>query len=376
MAVNAHIIGKDKKQADIIEKDGKRGIYVVSNDLKNLKNRSSFFVNPSYGSNMNRDFSIVQTAENVHNGNDNTYWTATIITGQPSDFNFSSITQAHTGTQSINCVPSEAGDSFQLEDEAVLHSGGDYNRFIGWVYVDGNWVNRNSNVYIILYNTNLGLQVSSETVNLDNYVDGSNVGEWQRFNIPMTDFGNISDDFNAIRFTIGTSISVPDFYLDDLVLEDLGANNNIFSIKPPVGKWWYVDGIAIAIVSSYNSSLTDSSVPNIPYNGLLGVPLLNGIQYQRVENGETQFTFSINNLIDIVNQYNGVITNSGYDGNYTWIKVDIGFKYPFLLKSETEDHVSFTLSDDLSGLQYFRTVASIGEENRNLNIDGYEVGDQ
>lgn len=375
MSINSHILGKDNKHVDSIEKDGYRGLYVVSNDLKKFKNRSVFFTNPTYGSSMNNDFSVVEATEYIHNGNDNTYWTATVVEGQPSSFNFSSTNQSHTGTQSIQCTKSTAGNSFQLEDETELHSSGDYDRFVGWIYVDGNWTNRETAVYINLYNTNLDLQVSSNEINLDNYINGSEVGDWQRFNIPVSDFGTLSNDYNAMRFIIGSTGTNPDFYLDDMELNDLGESTNNFSIHPPLGYWWNVDGFGMIIVSSYNSILADSSIPNIPYNGLLGTPLLNGIQYQRQEDGETEFAFTMNHLVEILNQYDAYISSSGYDGNYTWIKIDMNFKQPFLLKSEYEDFISFTLSDDLSALQYFRVVASIQEEKREIGKDVYDTGE-
>jgi hypothetical protein len=58
-------------------------------------------------------------------------------------------------------------------------------------------------------------------------------------------------------------------------------------------------------------------MPNIPYNGLLGTEMTNGITYQRKEEGEVQFSINVNHLIDILNHFNTSITSQGYDGNYT-----------------------------------------------------------
>lgn len=371
MSINSYIIGKSGQHVDTVESDGYRGLCVISNDLKKFKNRSVFFTNPTYGSNMNNDFSAVVSSENLHNGNDNTYWTATSIKGK---FNFSSTDRSHNGTQSIDCTEAKLGDSFQLEDEAELHSSGDYDRFIGWIYVESGWVNRDTAVYVTLYNTNLGVQVSENEVNLDNYVNGSNTGTWQRFNIPHNEFGTLSDNYNAMRIAFSTSGSEPDFYLDDLVMEDLGGTINRFKIQPPNGTWWHVNGFGLVIVSNYSSTLADSSMPNIPYNGLLGVPILNGIQYQRQEDGESEFAFTMNHLVEILNQYDAYISSSGSDGSYTWIKIDMNFKEPFVLKSELEDFISFDFSDDLTDFQYFKAVASISEEKRESNYNVYDTG--
>jgi len=50
--------------------------------------------------------------------------------------------------------------------------------------------------------------------------------------------------------------------------------------------------------------------------------------------------------------------------------VDVTFRYPFILKSEYNDYISFNVSDNLSGLNYFRAVADIREEARDTN--GYD----
>ena len=123
-------------------------------------------------------------------------------------------------------------------------------------------------------------------------------------------------------------------------------------------------GLGIVIVAPYNSTLTDGTIPKIPYEGFLGVSLTNGITYQRQEEGEIIFSIIISDLIDVINQYNSQITNYGYDGTNTWLKIDTTFRTPFILKPEFGDYLSLNASDDLSGLTLMRAVVAIKEEKR------------
>ena len=365
MSINSFIQDGDSNiKANVENKEGINRLHVLTEPYKDFKNRSVFFTNPTYGSNMNQDFSSVASTENVHDGNDNTYWTGTIIVGQPSDFNFSSTDQAHTGNQSISCVNSDDGDQFQLANDTLIDSGL-YDRFVGWVYVTGEWTDPDDGLEIIFWNTNTGTQVSENSVDLDNYIDGTNTGVWQKFSIPFRNFGVFSDDYDAIRFKVlANGGTPPNFYLDDLALEEIAGDPAIFSVEPEYGTWWHVQGMGIAFAAPYNATLADATMPNIPYKGILGVSLTSGITYQRTRDGEIQFAFIVNDLIDILNQYNTAISSYGHDGTDTFIKLDLHFREPFTLKSEYEDYISFNIVDDLSGLSYFRVVADVKEEFR------------
>lgn len=348
-------------RSNVIKKDGVNSVPVVTQPYKIHLNKSVFFTSPDYGVDMAQDFSQVDSTENIHNGNDDTYWTASITIGSPSDFDFSSTDYAHTGTQSIDCTPAESGDEFQVLNDVLL-SDIDYDRLRGWLYITNNW-NSEAGVDIYLYNTNTGTQSSSNIIDLSNYINTSELNQWQKFNIPISSFGIVSD-YNAIRFTIRGDDVAPEFYLDDMALESLLSDPAQFSISPSLGKWWYINGIGITIVSDYDSTLTDASMPKIPYNGLLGVSLVNGINYQRQEEGKIIFSIVIKNMIDVISQYNSEITSYGYDGTYTWVKIDTKFETPIILKSEFEDFISLQISDDLSGLEMLRMVAGISEEKR------------
>lgn len=364
MAIDSHIKDAEGKNiANVISREGLNCLSVINQDYKRYLNKSVYLQSKIYGINMNQDFSAVESTENVHDGNDNTYWTATITTGQPSDFDFSSTDYAHTGTQSISCVEAEGGDEFQLENDTIILAG-DYNRFVGWVYVVSDWNGSGDGLEIYLYNTNDNSQ-ASDVVDLSNYINQQNINTWQKFNIPISDLGIVSE-YNAIRCRMLAEGNPPNFYLDDLALESLTDDPAIFRVEPTRGRWWYVTGLGIIIVSSYDSTMADASMPNIPYNGLLGTSIVNGILYQRQEEGEIIFSFIIKDLIDIMNQHHTRISSYGYDGNYTWVKIDTDFETPFILKPEFGDYFSVNISDDLSNLKVLRMVTAVREEKRTV----------
>lgn len=353
---------QNNRSSEVGIKDGINSLNVLTNPLKTYINQSVFFTNSKTSNSLNQNFTTLLSTEHVHNGNDDNYWEGTTIVGSSNAFIFSSSSRSNTGSKSIE-VTNNANDNdmFQLSNNEIIDDD-KYGRLVGWVYIKQDW-SSDDIVDIFFYNTNTG-ETCSDEVNLTNYINQNNIEEWQRFNISSNDFG-ISSDYDALRWRIRSSSSTPVFYLDDIDLEEIEDVGSLFTIKPQIGTWWNITGLGITIASSYDSTLTDGTLPNIPYNGLLGTSLNNGLNYRRQENGENLFSFVMYDLLDILNQYSSRITSQGYDGNITWIKIDIDIDPPYLLKSEYEDFISITVNDDLSELEYFKIVASIKEEKRN-----------
>lgn len=365
MSLNSYIQDPlSGEKANVLKKDGYYGLYVFTDTFKDFVDRTVFFSNPNFGINVNRNFSVVNNTENVHNGGDNIYWTPSIIVGSPVDFDFNSTTVVHTGAQSIDCTAAETGDQFQLLNDTLI-SDGDFDQLVGWLYISSSWDIDDAGLKISLYNSNTGLVVSDVIVELKNYVTSGNTGVWQRFVIPISKFGNLSNQYDAIRLTVSGVTTPPQFYLDDIQLLDVGGSDTgIYKIEPTKGTWWYVNGLGIIAAVPYSPVLADSTMPKIPYDGLLGVPLTNGITYSRREFGENIFSFVFNNLIEVLNVYDAQITNWGSDGTNTWIKIDIHFRNPLLFKSEFEDNITFQFNDDLSDFLTLRISANIKEEKR------------
>ena len=58
------------------------------------------------------------------------------------------------------------------------------------------------------------------------------------------------------------------------------------------------------------------------------------------------------------------ITATGSDGTNTWVTFKAVHMEPIILKSEEDDELSFTISDDISGLLRFRISAGCKVETR------------
>ena len=59
-----------------------------------------------------------------------------------------------------------------------------------------------------------------------------------------------------------------------------------------------------------------------------------------------------------------IVTGNGGDGTNTWVSVHIEFTEKVILKHETRDKLTLTISEDLSGLLDFKVSASVKVEDR------------
>lgn len=349
---------RNDKSVNLNTENNVTGLVVDTRPYNYFLNKVLYFSNNVYGNELAQDARPSGNTINVFNGLDNVYWTASTIVGNPSKFDFDSTIQFHTGTRSIRCTANN-NDTFQLLNNTSLNSY-DLSSFEGWIYIASAWTPNIDGLRVYLYNTTLGIVVSENDVNLANYINIGQTNSWQKFTIPITDFGsNVS--FNAMRFTIlenGTS----DFYLDDFVFLEAGDINPIvYEVKPNVQTWLHVEKFTFTYADEYGTNLHN----DIPYNGFFGINRLeNGIVYQRVQENNVNLTLDIHEHIDLM--HFGVVTHQhyGFDGTNSWVTVIAEAVAPLILKSEFEDKLRFIVSDNLSGLKTFKISVSCREENR------------
>lgn len=327
------------------------------------------FLNPTYGEEMAQSAGPSGSPTPVHNGGDDVLWTASVIATIDPDFDFESTDYAHTGTQSIDCTDAEVNDIFQLQDPSGSHSLSQFDSLTGWVYITGNWTPGSDGCGLYLWDTTTGLQSSPNTVNIDNYINAAILNTWQQFVIPVEDFG-VSNTFNAVRGIIIREDGFwPDFYLDDIQFETTdGVGTLKYTVKPDPGTWLYVHRFNIFMADAYDSTITNGTMPGIPYDALLGVPALDsGIVYQRIQDDEIQASSSIKQFSDILTtSSNPEINGYGYDGTNTWVSISILFTEEVVLKYELRDEMRLTISENLSGLLTFKVNAGCREEEREL----------
>ena len=100
------------KSACVIGREEYAGLVVYTDDLLLKKSQKVPFLNDDYGSSLNQNASAGGTPENVHDGEDNTYWTFSDIVGSSSDNN--STEQASAGAQSLKWDNMSIGDIIQV----------------------------------------------------------------------------------------------------------------------------------------------------------------------------------------------------------------------------------------------------------------------
>ena len=367
MPVKTLLKGPDGLVADIVNEDENNALVVATRDLKTYEQAPKFMADSAGSVDMNIDASAGGTPVPIHDGTDHTYWTASAVAGT---WVFNSTAQAHTGTKSIDGTAT-GKDSIALFDKGSNLDLSGYVSITGWIYLT-NWpVAGTKHIQIYGWDTNTGTMVGT-SVNIDNYVSTSVIGSWQKFTMSLTDMGLSAQTIDSIRIQIAATATSPDFYLDDIQIEETGAPVE-YTIKPTANTWLHVYKWNVFIVDEYDGTLDTGSanitptMPKIPYLGFLGVSTLpSGINFRKYVNDELVQSVTFRDVADFLSFPSGRIMDSGDDGTNVWIKIELELAVPSVSKAENNDYLSIVISDDLSGLKVLRIGTVSSSENRDL----------
>jgi len=367
MTINNYITDPSTKlKAEVIENGDQKGLVVATHPYKTYENALKFFFNDNYGVDMNINTAPVGTPELVHNGIDSVLWTASdIVAGDKTTFN--STDRAYDGTRSVKCDNTDDDGVYQFAKGGPLDCTL-YSAITMFVNVDKDW-KAGDIVSLYGWNTTTGLQVGV-AVDLKTYFDYLGYDEWHKITIPLSDMGDLSGStiLDALRIRqVASEGKAPKYYLDNIQFEPASLTGvpTEYELKPDKGTWLHVQSMHVTIADAYTGTLADSSMPNIPYDSILGVPKLSsGIRYVKRVNGEIPTSFSIRQFLDLMSFGNATISGQGSDGTNTWVSISMEFTTPILLKSENEDRLSLTVNDDLSGLLHLRVSCSTKIEYR------------
>jgi hypothetical protein len=159
------------------------------------------------------------SAEDVHDGLDHTYWTASNIVD--TSFEFNSIVRNHTpgGSQSIYYSLVGNGDVCQFRRPEGMLDLSQYSSLSGWIYVTSWGGGDNLQFY--------GWDVGSDTivgnsVNLSAYINTGTLNAWQEFIIPLTDMALDGESIDGIRIQ---AVNNPNGSLDDIELVSAGGDS-------------------------------------------------------------------------------------------------------------------------------------------------------
>ena len=349
------------RQAAVVDTEEKNALVVATRPLKSYATKIKFFTNPDYGYNMNVTLGFAGTPDKIHNGIDNSYWTASAISGT---WTFNSTDQAHAGTKSIDATATVNNDIAQIAKGSSIDLSG-YVAITGWIYLSLWDDTGQKKIEVYGWDTGTSAMVGI-AINLKDYIDIGALNSWQKFTIPLPDMNLAAKSIDAIRIeTIDTGIGVaPNYYLDDMQIEETTAPEE-FNIKPDANTWLHVNNLNIFLVDACASTLANATMPYLSYNKLLNMTsLTNGILYQGRLGGKIRFALPVRNIGDILMLPGSRIESCGSDGTNTFLKMFLDLKYPIILQAEHDDKLSFMISDDLSGLIKIVISANCREEAR------------
>jgi len=313
-------------------------------------------VSDEYGSNMNINPGATGTPEEIHNGTDDVLWTATdIIGGGKTTFNSADRNHTDGGNKSIKVDNSPIGDVFQIAKGSDVNLN-NYVSLTMWINVDKDWKGRDS-VELYGWDTGTNSQLG-DTVGLQDYFEYSNFDTWHKLTIPLNDMVlNTETNLDAIRIRQATKEGkAPKYYIDDIQFEESGTPVKYY-LKAEKGTWLHVEEFTISVADAYTGTVSEGTMPSIPYDKFLGETLVSGITYKREQDGKTKFSQTILNTIGFMQLAGTEISGSGSDGTNTWFTMRVTHTEPIVLKPENDDSLRFTISEDLSGLLHFRISA-------------------
>lgn len=363
MSINTKIVdgGGTRKTAEVAESiDNGRGLKVFTYDGITKTNSARTSTNNIYGIEMNIGGTITGTPDNVHNGTDNTYWTGSILSGAPGEFIFNSTDQAQSGTRSINATGSDNNDQaiFTISSTIDLSN---YTSVSGGIHIIS-WPTSGTDKNVRFYFRNGGTAVGTE-VSLSSYINIGIFNTWQNFKIPLSAFSlgsTIVDELVMRTVDIGGG-APPDYYIDELKINDNSSSAEIsYSIAPSLGEVWEVNNLGFVFADQFAGTLSNGTMPAIPYDSILGVPALsNGVLLRRIQNEEVLFSSVMKDTLEFIGGASETSFISGSDGTNTWMKITRIFPGTFLLIGDLNDRLEIVIQDDLRGLLRMRTTSGI-----------------
>ncbi|KKM87176.1 hypothetical protein LCGC14_1271640, partial [marine sediment metagenome] len=366
MSLKTRIIGRKRGiQADVDSTKGEQyGVVVATRPLKTFDNKILFFANDTFGTDLNQNAGIGDSAGLIEivyaeNAGIATEWDTSAITGG-ARWDFASADQSFAGSVSIDGTSTINDNVMQLADASLFDLDG-FSGLTIFIYITGWSNNGTKDITISGWNTSTSFIVGN-SVNIGDFADTGSLNTWQEIFIPLSSMGLVSQSIDALRFTVIDTGGgpAPNFFLDNIQFESqLGGDNagpTEFVVQPDLGTWLHITNLHIIMVDIYDSTVANGTMLSLPYDGFLGLgELQRGVQYQIINNGEIKFHAVIRKMFDFMQLPSAEITGQGSDGTNSWFTAKITFSTPLVLKSENLDKLSLTINDDLSLLLEFRT---------------------
>jgi len=346
MSLKAHISDPATGiEAQIVDGVDENALVVATRPLKDFENSLRFFTNSEFGA-----------------GTDSALWTASDIVGGGKT-TFNSTDQNHTalGAKSVKVDNAPIDDVFQFLKGSDLDCSG-YVSLSLWIYIDKDWKAGDS-ISIYGFDTGTGLVVG-DAVLLENYLDYNTQDVWQKIVIPLLDFGDLAGytTLDALRVKqVAIEGKAPKYYLDDIQFEQTGTPVT-FELAADKETWLHVESFTFSLADAMAGTLVNGTMPYLAYDKILGETLVAGITYKRTQNEVVRYAVNVKSLLDLLQLAGSEVSASGSDGTNTWVTIIIKHIAPLILKNG--DVLSFTVSENLTGLLHFRISAGCKIERR------------
>jgi hypothetical protein len=347
MAINSQITDGEGtgKQARVSAKDvagkARNALNVFTHPLEDRVVGFDFATNPSFGNELAQNAAFGGTPVGVHDGTDSVLWTFSQIAG--TKVTEDSTDQAQAGTKSVKVNKPNLNDIWQFDRGSDLTISS-YTGITMFIYIDSDWSTLDS-VSMYAWDTGTATQVGDK-VFLEDVLDLNTVGSWQSIAILFTSMGISTGTFDALRFEYeAKSGQSPTFYMDEIQVEETSGALT-YTIAPLPNQILNVENLGMTIADG----LTGNYPNNISYDKFLNeTALTNGIVVTAVQDGVISFAITVRRIFDLV-QSGSIDVTGGSDGTNTFVKYAALFRAPIILDSRTDDKISVTISDDLSGL--------------------------
>jgi len=206
------------------------------------------------------------------------------------------------------------------------------------------------------FDTGSGTEVG-DRVSLQNYFDETDTDTWLSATIPFGDMGLGTTDFDAIRMQMTTTDgkNSPTFYIDNFQAEETG-DPAIFSYSPSGNQVQYLVGMKILVA--------DQVTQTSEYNKILGLnELSGGVNFSIQSQGQIGIQQSFRKLIDMLNfPTSNLYQEAGNPTSFFTVYYDLR-DFDIALNPLESDYIRAVLTEDLSGLEYFRVYVLLESRN-------------
>ena len=303
------------------------------------------FINADFGGAMNQNVSFTGTPELIFDGALGG-WTGSALSG---NWNFNDVGK-------VTITNANNNDAAVWDDAGTINMS-NYTAITGKVDLD----TYDPTLNTIVVGFGLAGVIVGNTISLDDYIDTANFLE-QSFAIPKADLGIGEEVVDEMTITIlRTGGARPDIKFDAFQIEETGTPL-VYTVNIPESEVFCVEQINLVIIdnitgiTSVVGDTENATVPNLSYNKILGVSeLVNGIVFTRVQDDKNVINLTIKNLADFLSF--AVILDHVSDGVNTLLTISVILNNPIILDGKTNDKLTWTISDDLSGLIRFTSLA-------------------